>query len=143
VLRCIQNIHSPADAALVASQLFAGELQRAGGFAKDTTPFSEFLWADFLRRRMNRKAVETDFDHAIEKALQLAKKRRCRLLVGLVWSVPAECGDSGPVVKASEDPVADGSEKPDGHCRWLPRFDPDGVVHPQDGQAGGGAQGLR
>ncbi len=30
----------------------AGELRRAGGFAKDTTPFSEFLWADFLRRRV-------------------------------------------------------------------------------------------
>ena len=29
----------------------AGELRRAGGFAKDTTPFSEFLWADFLRRQ--------------------------------------------------------------------------------------------
>ena len=28
----------------------AGELRRAGGFAKDTTPFSEFLWADFFRR---------------------------------------------------------------------------------------------
>ena len=28
----------------------AGALRRAGGFAKDTTPFSEFLWADFLRR---------------------------------------------------------------------------------------------
>ncbi|MBV9753882.1 MAG: chromosome partitioning protein ParB, partial [Hyphomicrobiales bacterium] len=28
----------------------AGELRRAGGYAKDTTPFSEFLWADFLRR---------------------------------------------------------------------------------------------
>jgi hypothetical protein len=24
----------------------AGELRRAGGFAKDTTPYSEFLWAD-------------------------------------------------------------------------------------------------
>ena len=23
----------------------AGELRRSGGFAKDTTPFSEFLWA--------------------------------------------------------------------------------------------------
>ena len=47
----------------------AGELRRAGGFAKDTTPFSEFLWADFLRRRMKRKVAETDFDHALEKAL--------------------------------------------------------------------------
>jgi hypothetical protein len=32
----------------------AGELRRVGGFAKDTTPFSEFLWADFLRRRISR-----------------------------------------------------------------------------------------
>ena len=39
----------------------AGELRRAGGFAKDTTPFSEFLWADFLRRRMKRKLVEKQF----------------------------------------------------------------------------------
>ena len=46
----------------------AGELRRAGGFAKDTTLFSEFLWADFLRRRIKRKAVDRDFDHAIEKA---------------------------------------------------------------------------
>ena len=30
----------------------AGELRRQGGFAKDTTPFNEFLWADFLRRRI-------------------------------------------------------------------------------------------
>lgn len=49
----------------------AGELRRAAGFAKDTTPFSEFLWADFLRRRMKRNAVEADFARAIEKALQL------------------------------------------------------------------------
>lgn len=51
----------------------AGELRRAGGFAKDTTPFSEFLWADFLRRRMKRRTVEREFERAIEKALRLAK----------------------------------------------------------------------
>ena len=50
----------------------AGELRRAGGFAKDTTPFSEFLWADFLRRRLKRKVVERDFDQALEKALDSA-----------------------------------------------------------------------
>ena len=32
----------------------AGALRRKGGYAKDTTPFSEFLWADFLRRRFKR-----------------------------------------------------------------------------------------
>jgi hypothetical protein len=64
----------------------AGELRRAGGFAKDTTPFSEFLWADFLRRRMKRKAVETDFDQAIEKSLQLAKGVDANYLPG--WCGP-------------------------------------------------------
>ena len=65
----------------------AGELRRVGGFAKDTTPFSEFLWADFLRRRMKRKAVERDFDGAIEEALQLAKSTDAGYLPG--WCGPA------------------------------------------------------
>jgi hypothetical protein len=65
----------------------AGELRRAGGFAKDTTPFSEFLWADFLRRRLKRKNVEQDFDRAVEKALALAKSRDADYLPG--WCGPA------------------------------------------------------
>jgi hypothetical protein len=60
----------------------AGELRRVGGFAKDTTPFSEFLWADFLRRKMSRKSVEADFDKAIEKALALAKSKDAIYLPG-------------------------------------------------------------
>jgi hypothetical protein len=64
----------------------AGELRRAGGYAKDTKPFSEFLWADFLRKRMKRKDVEADFDHAVKKALELARKRRCELFAGSVRS---------------------------------------------------------
>jgi hypothetical protein len=36
----------------------AGELRRTGGFAKAPTPYSEFRWADFLRRRIERAAVE-------------------------------------------------------------------------------------
>src|SRR6202162_5487381 len=53
----------------------AGELRQSGGFAKDTTPFSEFLWADFLRRRIKRRVVEGDIGHALEKALQWARRR--------------------------------------------------------------------
>ena len=64
----------------------AGELRRAGGFAKDTTPFSEFLWADFLRRQMPRKSVEQDFGRAVEKALELAKSKQAVYLPG--WSGP-------------------------------------------------------
>jgi hypothetical protein len=68
----------------------AGELRRAGGFAKDTTPFSEFLWADFLRRRMKRKLVEADFDRAVDKALQLAKGMEADYLPGWCGPVPEE-----------------------------------------------------
>ena len=65
----------------------AGELRRAGGFAKDTTPFSEFLWADFLRRRLSRKAVEADFAKAMERGLALAKGQDAIYLPG--WCGPA------------------------------------------------------
>jgi hypothetical protein len=65
----------------------AGELRRAGGFAKDTTPFSEFLWADFLRRRMKRKDVARDFERAVEEALELAKSDDADYLPG--WCGPS------------------------------------------------------
>ena len=68
----------------------AGELRRAGGFAKDTTPFSEFLWADFLRRRIKRKMVEQDFSSATEKALQLARSTDAGYLPGWCGPVPEE-----------------------------------------------------
>ena len=66
----------------------AGELRRAGGFAKDTTPFSEFLWADFLRRRIERKAVDGNFDKALDKALNLARSHDADFLPG--WCGPTE-----------------------------------------------------
>ena len=65
----------------------AGELRRMGGFAKDTTPFSEFLWADFLRRKLTRKAVDANFDKALEKALAAAKSKDAIYLPG--WCGPA------------------------------------------------------
>jgi hypothetical protein len=57
-------------------------------FAKDTTPFSEFLWANFLRRRIKRKVAEADFDHALEGALQLAKSMDANYLPGWCGLVP-------------------------------------------------------
>jgi len=66
----------------------AGALRRAGGFAKDTTPFSEFLWADFLRRRIKRKTVERDFETALERALALAKSSAAGYLPGWCGPLP-------------------------------------------------------
>ncbi len=64
----------------------AGELRRLGGCSKETVPFSEFLWADFLRRRIKRKAVERDFGAAMERALKLAKSTEADYLPG--WCGP-------------------------------------------------------
>ena len=66
----------------------AGELRRVGGFAKDTTPFSEFLWADFLRRRMQRKRVVDNFRAAVKDAQKLAKSMDAHYLPG--WSGPVD-----------------------------------------------------
>ena len=64
----------------------AGELRRLGGYSKETVPFSEFLWADFLRRRIKPKAVEKSFSEALEKALRLAKSAEAGYLPG--WCGP-------------------------------------------------------
>jgi hypothetical protein len=62
----------------------AGELRRAGGYAKDATPFSEFLWADYFRPRVPEKQIKKDFDQAVKDALALAHKQDARYLPG--WS---------------------------------------------------------
>jgi hypothetical protein len=50
----------------------AGELRRAGGFAKEVTPFEEFTWADFLRRRIKASLIDDDFPAALAAAAALA-----------------------------------------------------------------------
>lgn len=66
----------------------AGEVRRAGGYAKVDTPYSEFLWADFLRRRIDLKAVQGNFPKAVAKAAALAHGKAASYLPG--W-----CGPSG------------------------------------------------
>jgi hypothetical protein len=65
----------------------AGELRRAGGFAKEITPFEEFTWADFLRRRIKPKLVTDDFSAALNKALTLARSADADHLPG--WCGPS------------------------------------------------------
>jgi hypothetical protein len=64
----------------------AAELHRAGGFAKDPTPFSEFQWADFLRNRIKPQKLREDFAEALTQALALAKGRNAKYLPG--WCGP-------------------------------------------------------
>lgn len=79
---------SVADLADDPYRSLAGELRRIGGFAKDTTPFSEFLWADFLRRRVKRKLVEESFSDALAKSLELAKSSDADYLPGWCGPLP-------------------------------------------------------
>jgi hypothetical protein len=66
----------------------AGEIRRGGGFAKDTTPYSEFLWAHFFRQRMKRSVVKADFEAAAAEALRLARSKEAAYLPG--WCGPKE-----------------------------------------------------
>jgi hypothetical protein len=66
----------------------AGALRRAGGFAKETTPFSEFLWADFLRRRFSRRRVERRFGRTLKEAMAVGRSEDARYLPG--WCGPTE-----------------------------------------------------
>ncbi len=65
----------------------AGELRRAGGYAKDVLPFSEFIWTDFLRRHIKRKRIEEDFASSLAKALELAKGSSADYLPGWCGAV--------------------------------------------------------
>jgi hypothetical protein len=64
----------------------AGELRRAGGYAKDDTPFSEFLWADYLRRHIRAETLKKDFEKAVNKALTIARAPDAAYLPG--WAGP-------------------------------------------------------
>jgi hypothetical protein len=69
----------------------ASAVRRAGGFAKNTSPFSEFLWADFLRNRMNLESVESDFTDAVAAALDIVRSKDASCLPG--WCGPDPMGD--------------------------------------------------
>ena len=62
----------------------AGFLRAAGGYAKDTSPFAEFLWADYLRPHIALALIRQSMDVAVRESLGLAKSPLARYLPG--WS---------------------------------------------------------
>lgn len=52
----------------------AAEVRRACEYPKDTMPFSEFLWADFFRRRIPLAILRNDLGDALKRAKKLAGK---------------------------------------------------------------------
>ena len=77
-------------------------LRRAGGFAKKSTPFSEFAWADFPRRCVSSEALGADFEGALGQALVLARSPTARDLPGWMpepqWKLDAHPSSTSPNV---------------------------------------------
>jgi hypothetical protein len=67
----------------------AGFLRTAGGYAKDTSAFAEFLWADYLRQHIALEQVRKSMDIAVREGLGLAKSPLARYLPGWSGVTPA------------------------------------------------------
>jgi hypothetical protein len=53
-----------------------------GGYDKVHVPFSEFIWANFLRKHVDIHAKDHHLHHALLKSLKLAKSSRAKHLPG-------------------------------------------------------------
>jgi len=56
----------------------------AGGYAKSTQPFAEFLWADFFRERVSPGLIRREPRRAVSAGVRLARASDARYLPG--WS---------------------------------------------------------
>ena len=64
----------------------AAAVRMDGGFPKDQTPFAEFLWADFFRRRVSAELLRDAPDAALDAALRFVHDKAAMHLPG--WSGP-------------------------------------------------------
>jgi hypothetical protein len=62
----------------------AGEVQQRGGFAKTTTPYMEFIWADYFRPLIKPKDLKSDFKAAVKRALKLGAADAAAELPGYI-----------------------------------------------------------
>lgn len=62
----------------------AAAVRMNGGFPKEQTPFAEFLWADFFRRRISAELLRENPGAALSEALPMAHDKSARHLPG--WS---------------------------------------------------------
>lgn len=58
----------------------AGEVRKAGGYSKYQTPYVEFLWADFFRKRIDLK--NTTMANAVDEALKICHSNEANYLPG-------------------------------------------------------------
>lgn len=63
----------------------AGVIRKQGGYQKVTKPFTEFVWAEYFRKRLDLPNVSKDFpDDIVNSALKLAKLPEASNLPGFI-----------------------------------------------------------
>lgn len=62
----------------------AGLARNHGAYAKETTPFTEFMWADYYRLHIKKSLILESMDQAIQMACEISKKSEASYLPG--WS---------------------------------------------------------
>jgi hypothetical protein len=67
----------------------AGLVRRAGGYAKDESPFVEFIWADYFRPRVAARLIKRQARRATRLGLRLARSNDARYLPGWSGAPPA------------------------------------------------------
>jgi hypothetical protein len=65
----------------------AGAVRKQGGYAKESKPFTEFIWADYFRPHFSAKDIERDWEKCLADALVMAKAQNADFLPG--WCGPS------------------------------------------------------
>lgn len=65
----------------------AGAVRSAGGYAKETHPFMEFIWADYFRPTFKRRDIRNHWNRTLEEAVALARHKDAHFMPG--WCGPS------------------------------------------------------
>ena len=65
----------------------AGAVRNAGGFAKETVPFTEFIWADYFRKSFKARDIRHHWKRTLAEAVALARQHDAHFMPG--WCGPA------------------------------------------------------
>jgi hypothetical protein len=64
----------------------AGAVRKAGGYAKDTRPFTEFIWADYFRGIFRTHDIRRKWETTLDEAVALARRPEAHFMPG--WCGP-------------------------------------------------------
>jgi hypothetical protein len=62
----------------------AGFVRKAGGYVKTNKAYTEFLWADYFRDKINIDDINNNLEKTIAHAVELAKKDAAKNLPGFI-----------------------------------------------------------